>query len=229
MKHYVLCLVDTDEAAQEITQKVINAGFAKEEIFVLSSDRRNPENSADRREEEPGLVPRGSWVIGWQRCGDGWRYWQFHGRRKNDGRCRSRRTRGGGGECHRISRWSWSLRGRRARVPEEAGGRRDSRRGANRRSKDGGSRSEDLRGSSRPGNFRGVEHSRAAPSRLRLHPNGLPSLPSPRPRCLLNSRSTRIRAAVAIVRRKNCGIMPEELVRLSARANKIGQEELAEL
>jgi hypothetical protein len=59
MKHYILCLVDTDEAAQEITQSVIKAGFAKEEIFVLSSDRRNPENSADRREEEPGLFHEG--------------------------------------------------------------------------------------------------------------------------------------------------------------------------
>jgi hypothetical protein len=39
MKHYVFCLVDTDEAAQEITQRVISAGFAKEEIFVLTSGR----------------------------------------------------------------------------------------------------------------------------------------------------------------------------------------------
>jgi hypothetical protein len=59
MKHYVLCLVDTDEVAQQITQGVINAGFAKEEIFVLSSDRRNSEDSADRREEEPGLFHKG--------------------------------------------------------------------------------------------------------------------------------------------------------------------------
>jgi predicted O-methyltransferase YrrM len=59
MKHYVLCLLDTDEAAQEITQRVSNAGFAKEEIFVLSSDRKNSENSADRREEEPGLFHEG--------------------------------------------------------------------------------------------------------------------------------------------------------------------------
>jgi hypothetical protein len=35
MKHYVLCLVDTDDAAQDITQRVINAGFGEEEIFVL--------------------------------------------------------------------------------------------------------------------------------------------------------------------------------------------------
>lgn len=58
MKHYVLCLLDTDDAAQEITQRVINAGFGKEEIFVLSSHRRNLENSG-RREEEPGLFQEG--------------------------------------------------------------------------------------------------------------------------------------------------------------------------
>lgn len=39
MKHYVLCLVDTDEAAQEVTQRVTGAGFAKEEIYVLTSAR----------------------------------------------------------------------------------------------------------------------------------------------------------------------------------------------
>jgi hypothetical protein len=45
MKHYVLCLVDTDDEAQEITRRVINAGFGKEEIFVLSSDRKDSTNS----------------------------------------------------------------------------------------------------------------------------------------------------------------------------------------
>jgi hypothetical protein len=59
MKHYVLCLVDTDDAAQKITERVIDAGFGKEEIFVLTSDRRNSENSPDRREEEPGLFHEG--------------------------------------------------------------------------------------------------------------------------------------------------------------------------
>jgi hypothetical protein len=59
MKHYVLCLVDTDEAAQEISRRVIKAGFAKEEIFVLSSDRRSSENAVDRREEEPGFFQEG--------------------------------------------------------------------------------------------------------------------------------------------------------------------------
>ena len=59
MKHYVLCLVDTDDEAQEITRRVINAGFGKEEIFVLSSDRKDLTNSAERRNEEPGLFQEG--------------------------------------------------------------------------------------------------------------------------------------------------------------------------
>jgi Heat induced stress protein YflT len=59
MKHYVLCLVDTDDAAQETTQRVIKAGFGKEEIFVFTSDRRNSENSAERREEDAGLFHEG--------------------------------------------------------------------------------------------------------------------------------------------------------------------------
>ena len=41
MRHYVLCLVDTDEAAQEITRRVAGAGFAKEEIYVLTSAGEN--------------------------------------------------------------------------------------------------------------------------------------------------------------------------------------------
>ena len=41
MRHYVLCLVDTDEAAQEITRRVTGARFAKEEIYVLTSAREN--------------------------------------------------------------------------------------------------------------------------------------------------------------------------------------------
>jgi hypothetical protein len=59
MKHYVLCLVDTDDEAQEITRRVVNAGFGKEEIFVLSSDRMDSNNSTDRRKEEPGLFNEG--------------------------------------------------------------------------------------------------------------------------------------------------------------------------
>jgi hypothetical protein len=59
MKHYVLCLVDTDDEAQEITRRIINAGFGKEEIFVLSSDRKDSTNSADRRKEEPSLFHEG--------------------------------------------------------------------------------------------------------------------------------------------------------------------------
>jgi hypothetical protein len=59
MKHYVLCLVDTDDEAQEITRRVVNAGFGKEEIFVLSSDRMDSNNSTDRRKEEPGVFNEG--------------------------------------------------------------------------------------------------------------------------------------------------------------------------
>jgi hypothetical protein len=39
MKHYVFSLVDTDETAQEVTERIADAGFAKEELFVLSSGR----------------------------------------------------------------------------------------------------------------------------------------------------------------------------------------------
>jgi hypothetical protein len=54
MKHYVLCLVDTDEAAQEVTEKVASAGFGKEELFVLTSGRGNADNSAGQREAQAG-------------------------------------------------------------------------------------------------------------------------------------------------------------------------------
>jgi hypothetical protein len=58
MKHYVLGLVDTDEAAQEITQRITGGGFAKEEIYVLTSAR---ENSPDLRgHREAGAGERGS-------------------------------------------------------------------------------------------------------------------------------------------------------------------------
>jgi len=50
MKHYVLCLVDTDEAAQEVTEKVAGAGFAKEELFVLTAGRGNADDSPGQRE-----------------------------------------------------------------------------------------------------------------------------------------------------------------------------------
>jgi hypothetical protein len=59
MKHYVLCLVDTDDQAQEITRRAINAGFGKKEIFVLTSDGRDSENSDDPRKEEPGFFQEG--------------------------------------------------------------------------------------------------------------------------------------------------------------------------
>jgi hypothetical protein len=58
MKHYVLCLVDTDEAAQEITQRVTGASFAKEEIYVLTSARENAPDLRGHR--EAGAGERGS-------------------------------------------------------------------------------------------------------------------------------------------------------------------------
>jgi hypothetical protein len=58
MKHYVLCLVDTDEAAQEITQRVTSAGFAKKEIYVLTSARENAPDLRGHR--ETGAGERGS-------------------------------------------------------------------------------------------------------------------------------------------------------------------------
>jgi Heat induced stress protein YflT len=51
MKHYVICLADTDEVAQEVIGKCSDAGFAKEEIFVLSSSGEN-EEAGDREVED---------------------------------------------------------------------------------------------------------------------------------------------------------------------------------
>lgn len=62
MKHFVLCLVDTDDQAQEITRKVISAGFGEKKIFVLTSDS-DAENSVDRRKEEPGLLQEGAGLL----------------------------------------------------------------------------------------------------------------------------------------------------------------------
>jgi hypothetical protein len=63
MKHFVLCLVDTDDQAQEITRKVTSAGFNEKEIFILTSDGRDSENSADRRKEEPELFQEGAGLL----------------------------------------------------------------------------------------------------------------------------------------------------------------------
>jgi hypothetical protein len=63
MKHFVLCLVDTDDQAQEITRKVISAGFGEKEIFVLTSDGSDAGNSADARKEEPGLLQEGAGLL----------------------------------------------------------------------------------------------------------------------------------------------------------------------
>ena len=54
MKHYVLCLVDTDDAAQEVTEKVASAGIAKEELFVFASGRGNADDSAGQRDAKAG-------------------------------------------------------------------------------------------------------------------------------------------------------------------------------
>jgi len=63
MKHFVLCLVDTDDQAQEITRKVISAGFGEKEIFVLTSEGSDAENSVDGRKEEPGLLQEGAGLL----------------------------------------------------------------------------------------------------------------------------------------------------------------------
>jgi hypothetical protein len=63
MKHYVLCLVDTDDQAQEITRRVIDAGFGEKEIFVLTSDGRDSGDSLDRRKEEPSLFQEGAGLL----------------------------------------------------------------------------------------------------------------------------------------------------------------------
>lgn len=52
MKHYVLCLVDTDEAAQTILQALSRTGFAKEETFVLTSPGQDAEEIAGRQKAE---------------------------------------------------------------------------------------------------------------------------------------------------------------------------------
>ena len=52
MKHYLFCLVDTDEAAQKVTEKITNLGFAKEEVFVFSSAGENTDAPGDQAEAE---------------------------------------------------------------------------------------------------------------------------------------------------------------------------------
>ena len=59
MKHYVLCLTDGDEAVQQITEKITEAGFDREKIFIFTSDRGNSENTAERGEEDSGLFREG--------------------------------------------------------------------------------------------------------------------------------------------------------------------------
>jgi hypothetical protein len=62
MKHYVLCLVDTDEVAQGVTQRVTRAGFGKEEIYVLTAARENAPDLRGHR--EAGAGKRGSLAEG---------------------------------------------------------------------------------------------------------------------------------------------------------------------
>jgi hypothetical protein len=54
MKHYVLCLVDTDEVVEKITQRVIALGLANEEIFVLTSVRGDANGVPDQPKPVPG-------------------------------------------------------------------------------------------------------------------------------------------------------------------------------
>ncbi len=66
MKHYLLCLVDTDEAAQKVTEKVTNLGFAKEEIFVFSSPGQSeevPDGQAEVADREGGPFGEGIEVL----------------------------------------------------------------------------------------------------------------------------------------------------------------------
>jgi hypothetical protein len=65
MKHHVLCLMDTDNVAQEVIQRVTSAGSGKEDIFVLTADRPDSEGSAEKRQSAsrqgravlPGIGP----------------------------------------------------------------------------------------------------------------------------------------------------------------------------
>jgi hypothetical protein len=63
MKHYVLCLTDADEVVQQITEKITDAGFGREEIFIFTSDRGDLENSDARREEESELFHEGGGLL----------------------------------------------------------------------------------------------------------------------------------------------------------------------
>jgi hypothetical protein len=56
MKHHVLCLVDTDDVAQEVIQSVTSAGSGKEDVFLLTVDR--PDSEGSDHKEESQLPPR---------------------------------------------------------------------------------------------------------------------------------------------------------------------------
>jgi hypothetical protein len=59
MKHYVLCLTDGDEVVQQIAEKITEAGFGREKIFIFTPDRENPENTGQGGEEDSGLFREG--------------------------------------------------------------------------------------------------------------------------------------------------------------------------
>jgi hypothetical protein len=64
MKHYVFSLVDTDETAQEVTERIADAGFAKEELFVLTSGRGNASERGSLNEGTGLLAGIGPTVAG---------------------------------------------------------------------------------------------------------------------------------------------------------------------
>jgi hypothetical protein len=60
MKHHVLCLVDSDESAQEIIEKLTSVGFPEEDITVLNSQQKNADDKAGH--EGPDSEKRGEGV-----------------------------------------------------------------------------------------------------------------------------------------------------------------------
>lgn len=56
MKHHVLCLVDTDDVAQEVIQSITSAGSGKEDVFLLTVDR--PDSEGSDHKEVSQLPPR---------------------------------------------------------------------------------------------------------------------------------------------------------------------------
>ena len=61
MKYHVLCLVDTDDVAQEVIQSVTSAGSGKEDVFLLTVDR--PDSEGPDHKEESQLPRRGGGLL----------------------------------------------------------------------------------------------------------------------------------------------------------------------